>query len=80
MYAKLINSSQIEFAPKILFYNDTQIINPTHSNYIEAGYKIFLCNKPNNNVEEFSIFDYIISYKETEFEIIQVWTKIGKDT
>jgi len=68
-YARLKGNGQLEHAPNELQIEDYDITNPSHEDYLRAGYKEYVQTLP----ESRNWYMPIPKYSETETQIIQEW-------
>lgn len=71
LYAKFINATQIEYAPKSVTHNGRFIINPPPDILIDLGYLPFI--KSDSPVEDNCYFTPF--YEIEENQILQEWEK-----
>lgn len=74
-YAKLLDGKPV-FAPNPILHDDVRVGNPPIFIYEEKGYKP-LVYTPQPDVEGGEY--YIVTWNETENEIIQGWEKVEGD-
>lgn len=73
MFVKLENEKLI-YAPKELIINGNRVINPTEEMFIEMGYKKLITTEYPNDDKQ-----YIVSYEETDENIILIWIDNEKE-
>ncbi|MCL2289334.1 MAG: hypothetical protein FWC34_01320 [Bacteroidetes bacterium] len=68
-YARLKGNGQLEHAPNELQIEDYDITNPTHEDYLNAGYKEYIQTSHENR----NWYIPVPKYSGNEIQIIQEW-------